>query len=140
MNTSTDRSYLAPKAIFVPGTIPRMNFERGMVFTLWLREILRLKREPARWIGIVAQPILFWLILGKGLGAGWKIPGVKIGYAQYFYPGILFMISFLFSPRKMPRCHNYCVYSNNRFSFPSTMGRLPNQSDLLGSIGRCFIP
>ena len=39
----------------------------------------------------VAQPLIFWLLLGGGLNASFKPPGVPEGtsYIEYFYPGII---------------------------------------------------
>ena len=39
----------------------------------------------------VAQPLIFWLLLGGGLNASFKPPGVPEGtsYIKYFYPGII---------------------------------------------------
>ena len=70
--------------------------EWGIVSCLWLREMLRLKRERMRWAGAVAQPLLFWLIIGSGMAesftVGGSAPGEGVGALQYFYPGILVMI------------------------------------------------
>ena len=39
----------------------------------------------------IAQPLIFWLLLGGGLNASFKPPGVPAGtsYIEYFYPGII---------------------------------------------------
>ena len=56
-------------------------------FALWFRDVLKLVREPSRWFGIVSQPLLFWIVLGTGLGGQFKS-----NYLQYFFPGILLMV------------------------------------------------
>ena len=38
------------------------------VWTLWQREVVRFYRQPSRVIGALAPPILFWLLIGSGLG------------------------------------------------------------------------
>lgn len=65
-------------------------FDRGMIKALSLREILRLKSDTVRWVSLLAQPILFWLILGKVFGSDWNVGGVS--YSQYFFPGTLLMV------------------------------------------------
>jgi daunorubicin resistance ABC transporter membrane protein len=46
------------------------------------RELLRFFRQRSRVFGAVAQPLLFWLVLGSGL----------IGYRAFLYPGVLVMV------------------------------------------------
>lgn len=59
---------------------------------LWWRDMLRFKREPSRWLGIVAQPLMFWIIIGSGLTSSFKAPGLEgVSYLEYFYPGTLVM-------------------------------------------------
>ena len=64
-----------------------------MVACLWQREMLRTLRERARWAGAVAQPLLFWLIIGGGLSGALKIPGAEsLGSMEFFFPGMLVMV------------------------------------------------
>jgi ABC-2 type transport system permease protein len=35
-------------------------------FTLWWREVVRFYRQPARVVGDVASPLLFWVVIGAG--------------------------------------------------------------------------
>ena len=39
----------------------------------------------------IAQPLIFWLLLGSGLNASFNPPGIPKGtsYIEYFYPGII---------------------------------------------------
>lgn len=64
------------------------------VGTLWQREVVRFYRQPSRVIGAVAPPILFWLLIGSGLGASFRAPGAGAGvsYLAYFFPGIVILI------------------------------------------------
>lgn len=67
--------------------------EWGVIHALWKRDLLRLMRERSRWIGVVAQPLMFWLMIGAGMADSFRMPGAEeVGYLQYFYPGILSMI------------------------------------------------
>jgi ABC-2 type transport system permease protein len=62
--------------------------------TLWQREIVRFLRQRDRLVGAFATPIMFWLLLGLGLGKSFtasKAPGGH-GYLEYFYAGTLVMI------------------------------------------------
>ena len=64
------------------------------VWTLWQREVLRFLRQRSRVVSSVLQPALFWLLLGAGLRASFRPPGLPGGtsYLEYFYPGILAMV------------------------------------------------
>jgi ABC-2 type transport system permease protein len=65
----------------------------GAIHSLWLRDIYRLKREPSRWIGVIAQPLLFWVILGGGLNQRFFSDTEQSqSYLMYFYPGALVMM------------------------------------------------
>ncbi len=62
--------------------------------TLWARDICKLRREPSRWFGILAQPLVFWAVAGLGLGGHFQfeaVPGRPQGYLAYFFPGTLVM-------------------------------------------------
>lgn len=63
-------------------------------YTLWLREIVRFYRQKSRVIGVIASPVLFWLVIGSGFGTSFRA-GDAAGqqhYLDYFYPGALIMI------------------------------------------------
>lgn len=63
-------------------------------FTLWWREIVRFYRQPARVVGVIASPVVFWLVIGSGFGSSFR-SGSAAGqqhYLDYFYPGALIMI------------------------------------------------
>jgi ABC-2 type transport system permease protein len=64
------------------------------IFTLWWREITRFRRQRSRLFGALGQPLLFWLLLGGGLQASFRPPGMpaEVGYLEYFYPGILALV------------------------------------------------
>jgi ABC-2 type transport system permease protein len=63
-------------------------------FTLWWREIVRFYRQTTRVIGVLASPLVFWLVIGSGFGTSFR-SGNGSGqqsYLDYFYPGALIMI------------------------------------------------
>jgi ABC-2 type transport system permease protein len=63
-------------------------------FTLWWREIVRFYRQRSRVVGVIASPLLFWLVIGSGFGTSFRA-GNAAGqqhYLDYFYPGALIMI------------------------------------------------
>src|ERR1700674_3770504 len=63
-------------------------------FTLWWREIVRFYRQKSRVVGVLASPLVFWLVIGSGFGTSFRSgggPGQQ-HYLDYFYPGALIMI------------------------------------------------
>ena len=63
-------------------------------FTLWWRELVRFYRQRARVVGVIASPLLFWVVIGSGFGSSFR-SGDAAGqqhYLDYFYPGALIMI------------------------------------------------
>jgi ABC-2 type transport system permease protein len=62
-------------------------------FTLWWREVVRFYRQRARVVGVIASPVLFWLVIGSGFGTSFRGgSGESQHYLDYFYPGALIMI------------------------------------------------
>jgi ABC-2 type transport system permease protein len=63
-------------------------------FTLWWREIVRFYRQPTRVVGVLASPLVFWLVIGSGFGTSFRSGGGagQQHYLDYFYPGALIMI------------------------------------------------
>src|SRR5438270_3493723 len=61
-------------------------------FTLWLREVVRFYRQKARVVGVIASPILFWIVIGSGFGNSFRTGAADQHYLEYFYPGALIMI------------------------------------------------
>ncbi len=57
-------------------------------FTLWKRELVRFVRQPSRVIGALVPPILFWILIGSGLGDSFR----PSNYLQYFFPGTILLI------------------------------------------------
>ena len=60
-------------------------------YTLWQRELVRFYRQKSRVVGVIASPLLFWLVLGSGFGRSIQT-GTGTDYLNYFFPGALIMI------------------------------------------------
>ncbi|MCY0881232.1 MAG: ABC transporter permease [Firmicutes bacterium] len=69
-----------------------MNAIRGM-YVIWLREIIRFYREPTRIIGMIAQPLLYLILVGNGLSHGFALRtgGRDTDYLTFMFPGIVGM-------------------------------------------------
>ncbi len=63
------------------------------VGTLWRREVVRFVRQRNRIVGALGTPIVFWLIIGSGLGRSFR-SGTLGGehYLEYSFPGTLALI------------------------------------------------
>jgi ABC-2 type transport system permease protein len=65
-------------------------------YTLWLRDIVRFFRQRSRIVGALGTPIVFWFLLGSGLGRSFAAPpgaaADPAGYLTYFFPGTLALI------------------------------------------------
>jgi ABC-2 type transport system permease protein len=67
------------------------------IYTLWHREIVRFLRQKNRVVGALVTPILFWWLIGSGLGRSFQTSVAAPGetYLHYFFPGaILLMVLF----------------------------------------------
>ncbi|NCN27968.1 ABC transporter permease [bacterium] len=65
---------------------------------LTYRDLLRFVRQRSRLIGALITPLLFWLLIGGGLGSAFRDPTGQVGggYLHYFFPGML-ALSVLFT-------------------------------------------
>ena len=65
-------------------------------YSLWRREIVRFYRQKARVVGVIASPLLFWLVLGSGFANSFHATGGSASsnghYLGYFFPGSVAMI------------------------------------------------
>ena len=63
-------------------------------FTLWWREIVRFYRQKTRVVGVLASPLVFWVVLGSGFGNSFRSAGgpAQQHYLDYSYPGTLILI------------------------------------------------
>ena len=62
------------------------------ICTLWARDIVRFYRQRSRIVGALGTPIVFWLLLGSGLGSSFRAGSNGQEYLEYFYPGTLALI------------------------------------------------
>jgi ABC-2 type transport system permease protein len=62
--------------------------------SLCRRELVRFLRQRHRVIGALATPIVFWLLIGGGMGRSFRAEGAppEYGYLQFFFPGTILMI------------------------------------------------
>lgn len=69
---------------------------------IWQREIMRFFRQRSRVIGTLATPLMFWFVIGGGLGKSFSnpstavLPGQVSSYFEYFFPGSI-ILSVLFT-------------------------------------------
>ena len=77
-----------------------MNAPWLATWTLAQRELVRFYRQRSRVIGALAPPILFWGLIGAGLGGSFHAGGAAMGAApavgenslQYLFPGTVMLI------------------------------------------------
>ncbi|MGH7213734.1 MAG: ABC transporter permease [Tepidisphaeraceae bacterium] len=65
--------------------------------SLCRRELVRFVRQRNRVIGALATPVVFWLLIGAGMGRSFVDPAqgggaAGRGYMEYFFPGTVAMI------------------------------------------------
>ncbi len=58
------------------------------------RELVRFVRQRHRIVGALLTPIVFWLLIGGGIGRSFAAPGVPGGedFLRFFFPGTVVMI------------------------------------------------
>ncbi len=73
--------------------LPRVN-PLLPAFTLWWRELVRFYRQPARVVGVIVSPLLFWVVIGAGFGSSMQTgaSGHPENFLLFFFPGALTMI------------------------------------------------
>jgi len=60
------------------------------IYVMWLRQLKRFFRSPARIVGSLGQPILFFVAFGYGLGRVFQQAGAG-NYMEFLAPGIMAM-------------------------------------------------
>src|ERR1051325_7750568 len=77
---------LAERAPATPGLmLPALSLAQ--------RDLVRSLRQRHRIVGALATPVLFWLLIGGGMGHSFRAGGPGAGnYLQYFFPGTVLMI------------------------------------------------
>jgi ABC-2 type transport system permease protein len=65
-------------------------------YSLWRRELVRFYRQKARVVGVIASPLLFWVVLGSGFANTFRSHGPEgtdnAHYLSFFFPGAIVMI------------------------------------------------
>ncbi|MFH1623505.1 MAG: ABC transporter permease [Candidatus Aenigmatarchaeota archaeon] len=61
------------------------------VYAVWLREFKRFYRDKGSLLGSIARPLMWFLIIGGGIGATTKLAGVSVDYFTFIAPGIIGM-------------------------------------------------
>jgi len=81
-------------AAFLAISAPRSAGVLLPSISLWWREVVRFYRQRARVVGVIASPLLFWIVIGSGFGTSFRSNGTPGGqhYLNYFFPGALIMI------------------------------------------------
>ena len=79
---SAQRSTATTTSVFLPAV------------SLWWREVVRFYRQKARVVGVIASPIVFWIVIGSGFGTSFRSANAAGGqhYLEFFFPGALTMI------------------------------------------------
>jgi len=65
--------------------------------SLWRREVVTFLRQRSRVVGALGTPVVFWVLIGSGLGRSFRLVGDSPGgsephYLEYAYPGTLALI------------------------------------------------
>ena len=74
MNGSTNSSFLLSASV------------------LCRREIVRFLRQRSRIIGALGSPLIFWLLLGSGVGTSFTAGPAEPSYLKYYFPGTVVLI------------------------------------------------
>lgn len=67
----------------------------GPSLALLRREVVRFLRQRHRIIGALGTPLVFWFLIGSGLGKSFRSPMAAqagMDYLRYFFPGTLLLI------------------------------------------------
>ncbi|MET0404543.1 MAG: ABC transporter permease [Cystobacter sp.] len=63
------------------------------VWVLLSRDVVRFFRQPSRVVGALAQPILFWLVIGSGFSGSFRVQGAQgLDYQRFSFPGVVAMV------------------------------------------------
>ena len=62
------------------------------VYSLWRRDVVRFLRQPSRVVGALLTPVIFWFVIGSGLGTSFQSATGDGGFLPYYFPGSLALI------------------------------------------------
>jgi ABC-2 type transport system permease protein len=68
-----------------------LTHEIRAALVVWEREMIRFRRDPARIVSSVVQPLLFLFVLGSGLGALVQAGTGGVDFKTFLFPGVLSM-------------------------------------------------
>jgi len=99
---STQSPSVELPSVSASGVSPARSFDRSKIkrpgfwlpaTTLWWRELVRFYRQRSRVAGVLGSPLIFWLVVGSGIGSSFRPDGAKTsGYLEYFFPGTIILI------------------------------------------------
>jgi ABC-2 type transport system permease protein len=73
--------------------IARASFNFRTIWVLWLREMVRMFKEPSRILGVVVQPLMFWFVIGSGFMPTFRLEeNQALDYQTFFFPGVLALV------------------------------------------------
>ncbi|HLX12561.1 MAG TPA: ABC transporter permease [Bacteroidota bacterium] len=66
--------------------------------SLCRRELVRFYRQKSRIVGVIGSPLVFWFLIGSGLGTSFRQSNSasQMNYLEYFYPGTI-VLTILFT-------------------------------------------
>ena len=62
------------------------------IYSLWRRDVVRFLRQPSRVVGALLTPVIFWFVIGSGLGTSFQSATGGGGFLPYYFPGSLALI------------------------------------------------
>lgn len=64
------------------------------VYSIWLRDVVRFMRQRSRVVGALLSPVLFWFVIGSGLGRSFRTESITLegGYLEYYFAGTITLI------------------------------------------------
>jgi len=85
---------LATQTTSLPLATKGTTFGLMPALSLWRREVVRFYRNLSRVVGVIASPLIFWVVIGAGFGNSFRNPTTGSGqnYLDFFFPGALMMI------------------------------------------------
>jgi ABC-2 type transport system permease protein len=85
---------MATNTAVLPQARDGATFSLTPALSLWKREVVRFYRNKSRVVGVIASPLLFWIVIGSGFGTSFQSHNAKGGqnYLDFFFPGALIMI------------------------------------------------
>lgn len=87
--TATSTATLLPSRL---GPARALLYDLATALVLARRDLVRFFRQPSRLAGALGQPVIFWLVIGKGFGETFRLPGADVPYLAFFFPGVVVMV------------------------------------------------